>query len=119
MSDRTNANHIVLFFQAEDGIRDYKVTGVQTCALPISALDREVAAQVVDLQFVAGSRQVNVGGAARAIAERSEVSSSLVGGAEIGRASCRERMLMPAEDQSYRNDSELNWEISETEIVKR
>src|SRR5205807_4937669 len=23
-------------FQAEDGIRDYKVTGVQTCALPIS-----------------------------------------------------------------------------------
>src|ERR1039457_6645742 len=28
------------FFQAEDGIRDYKVTGVQTCALPISFLDR-------------------------------------------------------------------------------
>src|SRR2546426_8748513 len=26
----------VFFFQAEDGIRDYKVTGVQTCALPIS-----------------------------------------------------------------------------------
>src|SRR5256885_17067450 len=25
-----------VFFQAEDGIRDYKVTGVQTCALPIS-----------------------------------------------------------------------------------
>src|SRR2546426_12362477 len=24
------------FFQEEDGIRDYKVTGVQTCALPIS-----------------------------------------------------------------------------------
>src|SRR5256885_9143437 len=27
-----------LCFQAEDGIRDYKVTGVQTCALPISEL---------------------------------------------------------------------------------
>src|SRR5688500_20126496 len=26
----------ILFFQAEDGIRDDKVTGVQTCALPIS-----------------------------------------------------------------------------------
>src|SRR5205807_5726778 len=25
----------LFFFQAEDGIRDYKVTGVQTCALPI------------------------------------------------------------------------------------
>src|SRR2546422_5162613 len=27
------------FFQAEDGIRDVAVTGVQTCALPISAAD--------------------------------------------------------------------------------
>src|SRR5690606_40818816 len=26
----------VFFFQAEDGIRDFHVTGVQTCALPIS-----------------------------------------------------------------------------------
>src|SRR5256885_7777670 len=26
------------FFQAEAGIRDYKVTGVQTCALPISPI---------------------------------------------------------------------------------
>src|SRR6266850_2536571 len=29
--------HVIFFFQAEDGIRDYKVTGVQTCALPICA----------------------------------------------------------------------------------
>src|SRR2546427_7229421 len=28
------------FFQAEDGIRDLTVTGVQTCALPISWLRR-------------------------------------------------------------------------------
>src|SRR5258708_20267124 len=27
---------VVFFFQAEDGIRDDLVTGVQTCALPIS-----------------------------------------------------------------------------------
>src|SRR5256886_2998402 len=27
----------IFFFQAEDGIRDLTVTGVQTCALPISA----------------------------------------------------------------------------------
>src|SRR2546429_3380434 len=27
---------VVFFFQAEDGIRDVAVTGVQTCALPIS-----------------------------------------------------------------------------------
>src|SRR5256885_7259992 len=33
-SDITRAGPF-FFFQAEDGIRDYKVTGVQTCALPI------------------------------------------------------------------------------------
>src|SRR5690606_8449262 len=32
------------FFQAEDGIRDFHVTGVQTCALPIGVLLRGVAA---------------------------------------------------------------------------
>src|SRR2546430_4796260 len=30
------ARRIFFFFQAEDGIRDLTVTGVQTCALPIS-----------------------------------------------------------------------------------
>src|SRR2546429_5379530 len=32
------------FFQAEDGIRDVAVTGVQTCALPISWPHRQCAA---------------------------------------------------------------------------
>src|SRR2546422_1280622 len=31
---------MIFFFQAEDGIRDVAVTGVQTCALPISVHDR-------------------------------------------------------------------------------
>src|SRR5690606_39766972 len=30
------------FFQAEDGIRDFHVTGVQTCALPICPLRRRI-----------------------------------------------------------------------------
>src|SRR5688500_20409776 len=35
------------FFQAEDGIRDYKVTGVQTCALPIlPASSRSVSGSI-------------------------------------------------------------------------
>src|SRR5690606_40410053 len=29
-------SRVVFFYQAEDGIRDFHVTGVQTCALPIS-----------------------------------------------------------------------------------
>src|SRR5204863_2922227 len=32
------------FFQAEDGIRDLYVTGVQTCALPISGVVKRIAA---------------------------------------------------------------------------
>src|SRR5258706_14179747 len=31
---------LLFFFQAEDGIRDWSVTGVQTCALPISCAAR-------------------------------------------------------------------------------
>src|SRR6266566_5834162 len=36
------------FFQAEDGIRDYKVTGVQTCALPICAGQRQGGGRFID-----------------------------------------------------------------------
>src|SRR5256885_12555536 len=32
---KSTSYEFFFFFQAEDGIRDYKVTGVQTCALPI------------------------------------------------------------------------------------
>src|SRR5688500_2738289 len=51
------------FFQAEDGIRDYKVTGVQTCALPISLVRADDA----------GGRQhrhVENAGRRRAVGER-------------------------------------------------
>src|SRR5256885_5031189 len=37
---------IFFFFQAEDGIRDYKVTGVQTCALPICPLRGQSGTQL-------------------------------------------------------------------------
>src|SRR5437016_7916018 len=35
------------FFQAEDGIRDWSVTGVQTCALPISTAVTPLSLPVV------------------------------------------------------------------------
>src|SRR5690606_39723615 len=37
------------FFQAEDGIRDFHVTGVQTCALPISAFPKDKPDERIDL----------------------------------------------------------------------
>src|SRR5579859_1968371 len=36
LHDPVNRRLLHFFFQAEDGIRDLTVTGVQTCALPIS-----------------------------------------------------------------------------------
>src|SRR3989442_6148396 len=36
MNGEHRAKRLLVFFQAEDGIRDADVTGVQTCALPIS-----------------------------------------------------------------------------------
>src|SRR5262249_59979991 len=35
MSSKSGGRGCCFFFQAEDGIRDWSVTGVQTCALPI------------------------------------------------------------------------------------
>src|SRR3989442_11979352 len=42
-------NFFFFFFQAEDGIRDADVTGVQTCALPISERRREQPRGAFDL----------------------------------------------------------------------
>src|SRR2546429_5647850 len=36
---RRRYTRVFFFFQAEDGIRDVAVTGVQTCALPICFID--------------------------------------------------------------------------------
>src|SRR5207247_6355653 len=46
------------FFQAEDGIRDPLVTGVQTCALPISSALRHDSAQSAarSIAFLQSSR---------------------------------------------------------------
>src|SRR2546430_3252047 len=42
------------FFQAEDGIRDLTVTGVQTCALPIFAWCRPARDEIEDLHLGPG-----------------------------------------------------------------
>src|SRR5438270_11703265 len=74
------------FFQAEDGIRDLTVTGVQTCALPISVLRRRCPAN--------RSARVLAPGAAIEIehAVRVGAGNRKLRHAEIGRASCRERV---------------------------
>src|SRR3712207_7587253 len=46
---------LFFFFQAEDGIRDIGVTGVQTCALPISLGDDCAVVEIGDKTWVAAS----------------------------------------------------------------
>src|SRR5256885_2444672 len=51
---------LFFFFQAEDGIRDYKVTGVQTCALPICGMHASVS-DIGDNGNVVGSSEMGDG----------------------------------------------------------
>src|SRR5256886_13012382 len=89
----------IFFFQAEDGIRDLTVTGVQTCALPIFELP-DLPAHVADVDPVDVSVAVQVyGGWVRGDAEghvlpvvERAVVVVLPEPHEIGRASCRERV---------------------------
>src|SRR5437667_8545185 len=83
------------FFQAEDGIRDRDVTGVQTCALPICSLfPGKARAPSVKPLVRFGLRLRRYGFAARP--ERPTVALWQKIGAnptrQIGRASCRERV---------------------------
>src|SRR5207245_6156854 len=49
---------LVFFFQAEDGIRDATVTGVQTCALPISPIEPAAVRPEIDgLRVLGAERQ--------------------------------------------------------------
>src|SRR5256885_11266364 len=50
-------NAVFFFFQAEDGIRDYKVTGVQTCALPICHIGYAAGAGYPHVLPCRGGRQ--------------------------------------------------------------
>src|SRR5688500_19754580 len=89
--------YFIFFFQAEDGIRDYKVTGVQTCALPISAATASSTpasrrAMTVTRKMATGARQAAKPRVRRPSSPRpATVTESLRRRREIGRASCRER----------------------------
>src|SRR5690348_18174552 len=80
------------FFQAEDGIRDGRVSRVQTCALPIfSDLDDSVADQPqLDAEALLLHREHVPVRIVPLFAESSN-KSYFAALFEIGRASCRER----------------------------
>src|SRR5207249_9732864 len=84
---------LFFFFQAEDGIRDRNVTGVQTCALPISnfaagAGPFSVAVGDFNGDSLSDLAVANASGGSISIL-LGDGSGSFTG--QIGRASCRER----------------------------
>src|SRR2546430_6491450 len=89
---------LFFFFQAEDGIRDLTVTGVQTCALPIYALaNLSTRVQVGTAGNVAIAGFIITGNATKQLVVRGlgpSLAMASVPGAlsEIGRASCRGRV---------------------------
>src|SRR2546429_6504655 len=89
----------VFFFQAEDGIRDVAVTGVQTCALPISTVRLGALYSGVELpqKFARrGIQREDFLGGSDSIENSSDDERIRLEAAfflrEIGRASCRERV---------------------------
>src|SRR5690606_40856085 len=94
------------FFQAEDGIRDFHVTGVQTCALPIfphlamgaradgsgatSTIRPPVRIESVAAQPAATAWRAATGEVMVAVPWRTASRNSAT--MQIGRASCRERV---------------------------
>src|SRR5690606_41106600 len=92
----------LFLFQAEDGIRDFHVTGVQTCALPISDAATDLSAtararietpasrrldrRAIEVAVAAGRLDLDIGG----VSVRIHADDEHHGPLEIGRASCRE-----------------------------
>src|SRR5437764_4053935 len=92
---------VCFFFQAEDGIRDTSVTGVQTCALPISPIRKGLARPPGACQCGARALEVRImidlyywttpnGHKITMFLEETGLPYRI----EIGRASCRERVAI-------------------------
>src|SRR5688572_31551911 len=105
---------IFFFFQAEDGIRDLTVTGVQTCALPISAVHAD-RGRCLDPRLArrhhgdGHAAQLRLGGGI----ELAEITTGRRAGTvarrptEIGRASCRERVQISVESVQLNETHEI------------
>src|SRR5205823_10336171 len=104
------------FFQAEDGIRDKLVTGVQTCALPIFP---SLSAHTFATVSVRRASLLSPPSSARTSAAVADfdsppratcstcarpASSSVIRRQQIGRASCRERGEISGGDGAVNTD---------------
>src|SRR2546430_10539651 len=89
--------YLLFFFQAEDGIRDLTVTGVQTCALPISSAAATPGAARTQTRNARAARlpaSMTITHPERVIDPSTGITKMDLARyyAKIGRASCRERV---------------------------
>src|SRR5690606_40980922 len=108
----------ILFFQAEDGIRGFHVTGVQTCALPIYLYLAQRLGIGADSFRVRKVRCATARPAAvaldfgKAFTERFGDDPFYHPFREIGRASCRESVYFPIHAESFQEMSSKPGSVS-------
>src|SRR5207249_8789303 len=100
--------YITFFFQAEDGIRDRNVTGVQTCALPIyeddagrvflALLEQVAHARGADAHEHLDKVRARDGEKRHVRLAGDRLGQQRLAGSEIGRASCRGRVEVSGVD---------------------
>src|SRR5690606_40508477 len=108
----------IFFFQAEDGIRDFHVTGVQTCALPIwerllgfnpHVTVRRHGANLAEYRPLIErlTNQPGVVSAAPLVEGPVLLERLAENGSKIGRASCRERGQREVDAVSATNEIDV------------
>src|SRR5204863_6849633 len=107
------------FFQAEDGIRDLYVTGVQTCALPICFHLKILAVFAGTVAALAVIAALGAELGMEAIVDervRVRAGEDVNRAAEIGRASCRERVEIAVVDVTLKKKREGGLKRAEASV---
>src|SRR5439155_2455909 len=106
--------HPSFIFQAGEGVRAGHVTGVQTCALPFldtsfELLTRSLRSLTVHSSHVASASIFPLAPAVNPVADAADASTVVFPpqfpeAAEIGRASCRERVSVAVVDVEFHGE---------------
>src|SRR5699024_12273332 len=97
------------FFQAEDGIRDRNVTGVQTCALPICERLNFKKESVISFHALIGAVLGYVFlDKSKSFGDETEDESNRNYHEKIGRASCRERVKIKEREVDNKTKRQRN-----------
>src|SRR3989454_9273262 len=100
--------YFFFFFQAEDGIRDYKVTGVQTCALPICRVHEEREARLPEVAGGLLARERRAARPSRVGQERRPGGARPPGDADAG-ARPEDRPLRRSEERRVGKECRSRW----------